>query len=490
MTNDLIEQHPPGAVALIEGDRSTTYGELRELVAQTAAGLRTAGVGPGDQVAVVGDNDTSFVTALLGALTAGAAVCPLTSQTPDDVLSARLGDLAPRAVLASPASVGAAVLVRDAGHVDAGRVGVPAGLPSDDLPTLSQAHTSAPTPVEPTDPAMILHTSGIVGASRPALLTHGNLTAAQDRLIAHGAGLDAAAVAFGALPFAHVLGLNAVLLSHLRVGASVVLQSRWDATAALELIERHQVTNFVGVPPMWAAMAGAAGSADQMRSVGFARTGASTLHPDVAAAVFDTFGIELVEGYGLTETAGTVTLEPNARRHPGSVGRALDGVELRLVDDGEEVELGDRGEIWVRTASPFQGYLADPVATAEVVVADGWCRTGDIGIQDDDGTLYLVGRSKDLINVSGFNVYPHDIEMILEEHPSIRESMVVGEPHNVNGERIVAYVTVRDGAVLQVDDVLEHCRARLSRYKIPSSIHLVDRLPMTAIGKRVRAELR
>lgn len=491
MGNLLIEQHPAGAVALVEGDRSTTYGELRELAAQTAAGLRTAGVGPGDPVAVLGDNDTAFVTALLGALTAGAAACPLTTQTPDNVLLRRFGALGPRAVLAGPNTVEAAVLLRDSGVVDAGRVGVPAGTTSTDLPAMAQGHTSAPTPVKASDPAVILHTSGIMGSSRPALLTHGNLDAAQDRLIAFGAGLEPGAVALGALSFAHVLGLNAVLLAHLRVGATIVLQARWEPAAAVELIHRHRVGNLVGVPPMWAGLVEeAGGSSTALSSITFARTGASTLHPDVADAVYDTFGIELVEGYGLTETAGTVTLEPAARRRPGSVGRALDGVELRLVEHGDEVEVGDRGEIWVRTASPFEGYLGDPAATAEVVVAGGWCRTGDIGIQDDDGTLYLVGRSKDLINVSGFNVHPHEVETVLEQHPAIRDAVVIGEPHTVTGERVVGYVTVAEGAELHVEGVIEHCRARLSRYKVPASVHVVERLPLTAIGKRVRAKLR
>jgi long-chain acyl-CoA synthetase len=349
----------------------------------------------------------------------------------------------------------------------------------------------AAVPVDLTAPAVILHTSGIIGAPRAAVLSHHNLRAAQDRMIAYGAGLDASAVGFGALPFNHVMGLNVLLLTHLRVGASLVLQARWNPVSALELVERHRVTSIVAVPPMWSSWADVAGEASgTMRSVTFARTGASTLHPDVADKVHRAFGIELEQGYGLTETAGTVTMEPAARRHPGSVGRPLPGVELRVVEHGQAVQPGDRGEVWVRTDSVFEGYLDDPVGTAEVLLADGWCRTGDVGIQDDDGTLYLVGRSKDIINVSGFNVAPAEVEAVLQQHESVGEAVVVGEPDPVTGERVAAYVTLVPGGAVTPEALIEHCRGRLSGYKVPSSVRVVDRLPVTAIGKRMRAQLR
>ena len=202
------------------------------------------------------------------------------------------------------------------------------------------------------------------------------------------------------------------------------------------------------------------------------------------------FGLELAQGYGLTETAGTVTFEETARLNPGSVGRPLPDVELKLVEDGNEVEPGDRGEVWIRTGSVFEGYLADAPATAEVLISDGWLRTGDIGIQDDDGTLYLVGREKDLINVSGFNVYPAEVEEVLETHPSVAEAVVVGEAHEVSGERVVAYLTANDGDGVDIAAVADHCRQYLSRYKVPTAFHVVERLPLTATGKRVRKELR
>ncbi len=491
MHHDLIGGHPPADLALVDSGRRITYGELHDAVTRTASGLVAAGVRPGDRVAVLGDNETGFVTGVLAAMLAGAAACPLSAQNPDAVVRGRLTTLTPTVLLASPLGLEAAVRLSGHDALADTTVGVPFGSSSGDLPTVGGEPLRSPTPVDPAVGAIILHTSGIIGAPRAAMLTHQNIRAAQERIIAFGAGIGPSTVAFGALSFAHVLGLNTVLLSHLRAGAAVVLQSRWDPADALDLIARHEVTSVVGVPPMWSAWADLGDdNRAAMQSVTLARSGASTLHPDIPGAVFDRFGLELMQGYGLTETAGTVTIEDRARRHPGSVGMPLGGVELRLIEDGQPVEPGDRGEIWVRTPSVFHGYLDDPASTAEVLVSDGWCRTGDIGVQDDDGTLYLVGRSKDLINVAGFNVYPAEVEVVLEQHRSVRNAVVVGEPHPVTGERVIAYVTAASQADIDIDELIRHCRDRLSRYKVPATVHVVERLRLTSMGKRARAQLR
>ena len=484
----------PNSMALIEGERSITYGELASLVEQTAGSLRAAGVSFGDQVVLLGENDVAFVTGLLAASSIGAIACPVVHRNPITVIIEQLQALSPVAMIASPDAAAEATAVIENGLFESARVGTPVGSPSTDLAPLSQGEPAKPVDLDGSESAVILHTSGIVGAPRAAVLTGRNLASAQERIIAVGQGLHVGDVALGALPFAHVLGLNVCLLPSLRVGSTIVLQPHWNADAALELIGRHGITSVVGVPPMWATWVAAAqdsaSNREAMRSVSFARSGASALHPRVSDGVYDVFGLELAQGYGLTESAGTITFQPMARRYPGSVGPPLPGVEVRLVEDGREVEAGDRGEVWIRTSSIFEGYLADAAATAEVLIADGWLRTGDVGIQDDDGSLYLVGRSKDLINVSGFNVYPREVEETLETHPSVADAVVVGEPHELTGEQVVAYVTSATGDDADTDALVDHCRLHLSRYKVPTMIRMVDRLPLTAHGKRVRKELR
>ncbi len=492
MRNELIATHSPTAAALIEPGGAVSYGELADHVARTAGGLLAAGVTVGDRVVVLGVNDTAFVTGLLAAQAVGAVACPITSRDPQPVINERIEALSPRALIAGPSTAERVAEAVAADVIDRSAVGTAAGSPSSELPPLPDVEPAPPLDIDGSQAGAILHTSGIVGAPRAAVLTLDNLVLAQQRIIRVGPGLAAGDVTLAALPLTHVLGLNMCLLPSLRVGATVVLQAPWEAEAALELIARHQVTHVVGVPPMWDALASAGGhgAEDAMRSVTFARTGASTLNPAIADAVHERFGLELAQGYGLTETAGTVALELAARRHPGSVGRPLDDVELRLVEDGLEVEQGDRGEVWIRTGSVFHGYLDDAAATAEVLISDGWCRTGDVAIQDDDGTLYLVGRSKDLINVSGFNVFPAEVEAVIETHGDVESAVVIGEPDEVAGERVVAYVTTVGGGDVDRQSIVDHCRQRLSRYKIPTSIHVVDRLPLTATGKRVRSQLR
>jgi long-chain acyl-CoA synthetase len=201
------------------------------------------------------------------------------------------------------------------------------------------------------------------------------------------------------------------------------------------------------------------------------------------------FGVMINEGYGLTEAAPVVTSSAGLEYRPGSVGRLLVGQEMRLVgDDGEDVPVGDAGEIWVRGENVFLGYFDDPEATQRVLV-DGWLRTGDIGMVDSDGFLYLVDRAKDLVIVSGFNVFPAEVEEVLQGHPAVREVGVVGVPHPHTGEAVKAFVVLAEGHDVDEDSLIDYACEYLARYKCPSKVIFVDQLPRNASGKLVRREL-
>ena len=259
--------------------------------------------------------------------------------------------------------------------------------------------------------------------------------------------------------------------------------------------ERIKLVNAVA----WRLMSGSIASyifshfddapADSFETVRLSLTGASRMPDDAIRKLKDRFGIDLAEGYGLTEAAPVVTSSTGMPVRLGSVGRVLVGEEVRLVgDDGEDVPAGDAGEIWVRGANVFQGYWHDPEATARVL-RDGWLRTGDIATTDDDGYLYLVDRAKDLIIVSGFNVYPAEVEEVLAEHPAVADVAVIGVPHPHQGEAVKAYVVRTPGVDVDEDALIEHCTAFLARYKCPSKVIFVDQLPRNASGKVVRREL-
>ena len=203
----------------------------------------------------------------------------------------------------------------------------------------------------------------------------------------------------------------------------------------------------------------------------------------------DRFGIEIAEGYGLTETSATVTTSLGSPMRPGSVGRAFEGVEIRLVSGDNDVLIGDVGEIWVRGANVFPGYFNDPIATAAVLTDEGWLKTGDMGMADDDGYMFIVDRAKDLVIVSGFNVYPAEVEEVLATHPEVAEVGVLGVPHPHTGEAVKAFVVLTPGSDVDEETLIEYSLGRLARYKCPSKIMFVDQLPRNPIGKLLRRRL-
>jgi long-chain acyl-CoA synthetase len=206
--------------------------------------------------------------------------------------------------------------------------------------------------------------------------------------------------------------------------------------------------------------------------------------------MLERFGVAIAEGYGLTEASPVVTSSAGLPPRFGSAGKVLAGVELRLVDeDGGDALVGDVGQVWVRGRNVFAGYLDDPDATARVLTPDGWLRTGDIGVCDDDGWLYLVDRAKDLVIVSGFNVYPAEVEEVLAEHPGVAEVGVTGVPNDATGEAVVAFVVREQGSGVDEAELGDHARRHLARYKCPSRIVFVDQLPRNPMGKLLRREL-
>ena len=262
--------------------------------------------------------------------------------------------------------------------------------------------------------------------------------------------------------------------------------------SAIEAIQKHQVTVVAGAPTMWAAWASMFDlDADSFATVKVATSGAAQLDTGVSRAIKERFGLEVGEGYGLTEASPVVTASIGLPYRPGSVGAAVEGVELRLVDlDGEDALVGDPGEIWVRGANVFQGYWNDADATRAAIDDDGWLRTGDVALVDEEGFLYLVDRAKDLIIVSGFNVYPAEVEDVIMSMPDIRDCAVVGVAHPHTGEAVKAFVVVEPGVALEEDAIIEHCAHHLARYKCPQKVMFVDEVPVNLSGKILRRALR
>lgn len=479
----------PRRVALIAGPARTSYGDLSAATVRLA-GLLAERFERGDRIAIVAGNEPGFVTAYLAVVHAGLVAVPLDPQSPAPELGAQL------------AAVGAVGVLTTAGSESAARSAAVAGGAAAAVLLLDPSAADEgpadrpPVEVAPDDLAVLLFTSGTAGAPRPAMLTHGCLAANIDQVLDHpGLALAPGDVTLGALPFFHVFGLNVVLGVALAAGAAVALVPRFEPAPVLAQLERDGVTVVAGVPAMyaaWLALTPDAVPPGAFSGVRLAVSGAAGLPADVADAMRERFGVVVHQGYGLTEASPIVTTAAvGPEPHPASIGPPLPGVEVRLVDtDGRDVLEGDAGEIWVRGPNVFAGYWDDPDATAQALTADAWLRTGDVAVADERGWLTLVDRVKDLVIVSGFNVYPAEVEDVLRSHPDVAHAAVVGEPDERTGEAVVAYVVAAPGAAPDPGALVAHCAARLARYKVPSRVEVVDALPRSLGGKVRRSELR
>jgi long-chain acyl-CoA synthetase len=347
--------------------------------------------------------------------------------------------------------------------------------------------------VVPTDPnslAALMFTSGTAGAPKAAMLTHGNLLSNISQTLASNP-MYAKDVFFGVLPLFHIFGLNVVLGCAMSSGASLVLIERFDPSSALETIRDRDISVMAGAPSMWAALGQTPGvDSESMSTLRLAITGAAKMPEDIAIAFEKRCGVRLIEGYGLTEASPVVSTAQAGVTPLGSIGQVLNNMNVRLVDEqGDDALVGDTGEIWVQGPNVFAGYWNDAEATARVLTADGWLRTGDIAVADELGNLFIVDRAKDLIIVSGFNVYPAEVEGVLSEHPGIAQAAVVGVPHPHTGEAVKAFIVPHPNVYLDEDAIIAYSQQQLSRYKCPSKVLFVESLPVNATGKVLRRAL-
>ena len=487
-------QRSPDKAAFLSHDQTQTWAEVDARVDAMARALAELGLAAGDRVAVQLGNTLDFPAAYFGALRAGMVAVPINTGYTADELRHCLGDSGASALVTSGAGAGTGLAL--AGELERLQhvLVSGAGLPPVGAQALEPMLSATGPPVEPLgaaeDLAVVIYTSGTSGRPKGAMLSHRALLGNLDQT----AQIDPPVttpddVVLLVLPLFHIYGLNAALGAVAREGATGVLVERFDPVETLAEIRARGVTNVVGAPPMYVAWSMLPDVGDAFASVRLALSGAAPLPSAVLHRVLDVTGHHVFEGYGLTETAPVLssTLMSEVAK-PGSIGRSIPGVELRLLDEqGIEVDEGDPGEIVVRGVNLFSGYWPDG---ADGPDADGWFATGDIAIADDDGDLRLVDRRKELILVSGFNVYPREVEDVLATHPDVEEAAVLGVPHPYTGESVKALVVARPGTRPSADDVIAHCARSLARFKCPTSVELVSELPHSATGKVSKGQLR
>src|SRR3954454_19210295 len=478
----------PDRVAIKLDDSELSYGALDETAARVAGLLRAKGVQPGERVGIMLPNVAYFPVCYFGALRAGAAIVPMNVLLKEREVAYYLRDSEATVLLAWHQFAEAAHA--GAEQTDAECVLVEPG----EFEAMLARCQPAPEVAErrPQDTAVILYTSGTTGTPKGAELTHSNLL--RNVEVSVGLfGLDERAVTLGALPFFHAFGQTCALNATVSVAGCLTLIPRFDGGKALEILERDRVTVFEGVPTMYAAMLhDPRADETDTSALEVCVSGGAAMPVEIMRAFEQKFGCQILEGYGLSEPSPLASFNRRDReRKPGSIGLPIDGVEMRVVDDdGTDVAQGEVGEIVIRGHNVMKGYWARPDATTDVLDADGWFRTGDLGRVDADGYFFIVDRKKELVIRGGYNVYPREVEEVLYEHPDVREAAVVGIPHDELGEEVAAAVALKDGAQTSAGELREFVKQRVAAYKYPRLVWLVDALPKGPTGKILRREVR
>jgi long-chain acyl-CoA synthetase len=481
----------PQRPALRFGDLAMPVEALDNLTKQVAALLASEGVGPGHRVAMVMPNVPHFPVAYYGAVRTGATVVPLSPLMTAGEFEFIFQDCTPTVLVVWSGFHKAAAKAAKACGV---RLVYSAGPPGESEtaeagPDLLESaalaagdHKTAGT--DASDLAVIIYTSGTTGSPKGAALTHDNLVW-NAHLFGEAVGLQAGDVALAALPFFHSFGQTAIMNAGVKYGVDLVLQPRFDPAEALDLIERHKITLFMGVPSMHAAVLAEQRSRPRdVSSLRWLASGGSGLAAGLREELAREFPVPLYEGYGLSETSPITHVNGPGRHKPGKVGPPLWGIEQRVVGpDGEPLPLGDIGELHVRGHAVMSGYFGRPDATAAVIDSDGWFATGDLVTIDEDDFVEIVDRKKDIIIRNGHNIYPSDIETVLSEHPAVQLSAVIGVPDDRVGEEVAAIVMLKPGVDVTADAITRFVKERVAGDKYPRIVRIVDELPLGPSGK-------
>jgi acyl-CoA synthetase (AMP-forming)/AMP-acid ligase II len=481
-----LPDHP----AVVDGDIVWTYSQLESIVLKTRSWLSSLGVRPGDRVMIVGENSRAFVALLLGVASLEAWPVLVSTRLSAQEQRSIQEHCGARRVIFAPGVAGSVLelaerqgaLIEEAFELGALGVGP---LNENVFPESSELSSADKV-------AAVIYTSGTTGTPKGVMLTHGNvlfIAAASARIRA----LTRHDRMFGVLPMTHAVGLSVVLLGSLLSGATVYLEPRFDPMAARIAIEKNKLTVVLGVPSMfsqflqYAKLRGL--KSLQFPDLRIISSSGAPLDFATKSATEQLFGMPLHNGYGITECSPTIAQtriqEP---RTDTSVGSLLPGVDAKFIGpDGREVAPGEVGELRVRGPNVMKGYYRDVEGTSDAVDSDGWFNTRDLA-KLEAGNLFVIGRTKELIIRSGFNVYPAEVEAMLKTHPAVALAAVIGRWER-GDEEVVAFVQPLPGAVLEVTDLEVFAANRLAAYKRPSRFVIMSALPMTATGKVARKEL-
>ncbi|MFC4052344.1 long-chain fatty acid--CoA ligase [Actinomadura syzygii] len=499
----------PDRDAVVFGDIRLSYSFVDGVANQVANLLRSRGIGPGDKVALSCPNLPYFPMVYFGALKAGAVVVPLNVLLKPREIAYHLADSDAKALFCFEGTPELPLGEMGKAGFDQAEACehlflLPASLAATESPIEGaelfwaalggQPNTFDAELTEPNDTAVIIYTSGTTGQPKGAELTHHNLltNAMVDDTLFYRTLHDTSLVT---LPLFHIFGQTCVMNVGIYRRATLVMQARFDAKQAVELMVKEKVNIFAGVPTMYWGLLTDETSAEDVASIRenlrVAVSGGAALPMEVLKGIREKFGVDILEGYGLSETSPVASFNrPDRPTRPGSIGLPVWGVQMKLIDEEwKEIEGEGPGEIAIRGHNIMKGYYGRPEATEDAIM-DGWFRTGDVARRDEDGYYYIIDRSKDMIIRGGYNVYPRELEEVLLTHPDVSLAAVVGVAHPTHGEEIKAYAILKPGASVTEDELVAWGKEQFASYKYPRLVEFREELPMTATGKILKRELR
>ncbi|WJX99907.1 long-chain fatty acid--CoA ligase [Curtobacterium sp. 458] len=509
----------PDDVAVVVGDRRTTYAELWSQTLAYAGALRARGIREGSRVAMLVPNVEDFPRVYYATLALGAVVVPVHALLKRGEIEYVLRDadvslLVCAAPLLGEGAAGAALAGVDVVTVLAPPAAGPdasAGAGADatagpdaeaalDAPDRLEDLTQAAEPLDtyvprdPFDTATILYTSGTTGHPKGAEGSHFALLEQANTNLLSTFDLHRGDVLLGALPLFHTFGQTCTMNTGFRVGATIVLLPKFDGDGALAAMVEHGTGVFMGVPTMYMALLDAATRTDARPPLRYAISGGASLPLAVLEKFQQVFDAPVHEGYGLTETSPVASFNHvGTTPRPGTIGTPVWGVDVEIADPETQDRIvmlphGQIGELVIRGHNLMNGYLDRPEDT-EAAIVDGWFRTGDLGTKDDDGYLTIVDRTKDMIIRNGYNVYPRQVEEVLARHPDVAMAAVFGTPHEQHGQEVEAAVVLRADATVTPQELIDMVAAEIAAYKYPRVVHVLDALPLGPSGKVLKREL-
>ncbi|NWF91422.1 MAG: long-chain fatty acid--CoA ligase [Syntrophaceae bacterium] len=523
LLDESAARHPDSPCTNFFG-KQLTYQRVKELSDRFAAGIRGLGIRKGDRVVLLLPNSPQFIIAYYGLLKAGVVAVPLNPLSSERELEFYLTDSEAGAAITIPLFLNKVIPLKGRTplrHIICSRLAdfLPFplnlgqgfrerismhGLNRETLVDFKDLLRQSPRPdwraeaVEPDEMAVLIYSGGTTGVAKAIMLSHFNLVANAHQIIAWGQLTDEQGI-LAVLPLFHGFGMSVTMNAALLAGGEIILLPRFDARQIARAIQKYKPSFFIGVPTMFVRLSNLPGiqryDFSSLRGIFVGAAPLTRAIKDEFEAKLKSTGKEggrLIEGYGLTEAVTAIMANPYKGMHKvGSIGIPFPDVDMKIVslDEGRDLGPGELGEIVLRSPTVMLGYYKNPEETRKTIV-DGWLHTGDIGYVDEDGYFYITDRKKDLIIVSGFNVFPREIDELIYQHPKVKEGISIGLPDPLKGERIKVYIVLKDGETATQEEFIAYFRERLTPYKVPSEVEFRAELPKSMIGKILRRALR